>query len=161
MVLCGPSPSPASVAVGQKQPHPSTQKKRGHQSTLCLICQMTPSSLFPLRCHSLCRQMIHKIVIRCIRPSQHWRRMNSSRQQKRTRGCKLRNVEPRRVPLHDALGRARRNSPASVGERAILTRREARASRRLCAGGGSCSWDWWRLHAWRTQDCRSGSYSEN
>ena len=34
-----------------------------------------------------------------------------------------------------------------------LSRREVRASRRLYAGGGSCSRDLWR--AWRIRDCRS------
>ena len=59
---------------------------------------------------------------------------------------------------------------ASVGKRTItpttrfsiwtrLWKREMRASRRLCARGGSCSRDLWR--AWRTRDCRDAQCSEN
>ena len=39
-----------------------------------------------------------------------------------------------------------------------LWRRKVRASRRLYAGGGSCSRDLWR--AWRIRDCRSAWCSE-
>ena len=38
-------------------------------------------------------------------------------------------------------------------------RRGVRASRRLCAGGGSCSQDLWRV--WRTRECRSAGCLNN
>ena len=91
----------------------------------------------------------------------------------RDNAVRLRRVEPARVPLWhtapsprqflDLLGLLAQRAIAPTirfpSWRRLLSRREVRVSRRLSAGGGSCSRDLWR--AWRIRDCRSAWCSEN
>ena len=144
------------------QPDERARITRGELQPQCLPVHRSQSAYTQ-------HMQLPKIHSRTVRSTENpARAQNLDAQSRGTRGNDVRlcHVEPARVPLRhaasslpqlpDSLHRLAKEQIAPTTQFPFwtrLSRREMRASRRLYAGGRSCSQGLWR--AWRIRDCRS------